>query len=271
MASGSYNIDTFSWYRSLPLSNDTTPFSTLTMFAVGPSSFMKNYTFYDYTWSNGFPDTSTFSVSITSFVDTAITSTTQALGKVFMSTIPYTRWTVGSSNFEYPVAGGVPNTYDFTSTFTGTTGWPLTITTPNVWLGEGMTRLINSQQYNVFVDCKYSLFLSNVADQYVWVSTVGKFQSGYSFINPLSVGRTQTTRVGLEQYVDVNTKLMFAPQVAGSRTQLVDSTSSFTMNIAMFSNATSTSPYAPEFNIFIPGNNNFTFTCVPAVSSITVL
>lgn len=270
MASGSFNIDTFSWYRSLPLSNDTTPFSTLTMFAVGPSSFMKNYTFYDYTWANGFPDTSTFSVSITSFVDQAIKSTTQALGKVFMSTIPYTKWVSSGNTYQYPVSGGVAETYDFTSSFNGTIGYPLNIPTPSVWLGEGLTRLINSQQYNVFVDCQYSLYLSSqfATVSYDWVSTVGKF------INPaepfiFNVGRTQTTRMGMNQYIDVHTKLMFAPQPAGSRDQIVENTSSFFMDIYVLSTQNVT--YAPEYNIFVPGNNNLTFTLVPAVSSVTVL
>ena len=264
MASGSYNIDTFSWYRSLPLSNDTTPFSTLTMFAVGPSSFMKNYTFYDYTWANGFPDTSTFSVSITSFVDTAITSTTQALGKVFMSTIPYTRWVGGGSNTDYPRPGTTAQTYDFTSTFTGATTTPLTISTPQVWLGEGMTRLINSKQYNVFVDSQYSLQIKYTeANPYEWVSTIGKFTN---FFNTTTVGRSQTTRLGPNQFIDIHTKLMFSPE-EDPPSQIVTAASSFTFQIRL----DSPSVTLTNFDLFVPGNNNLTFTLVPAVSSITVL
>jgi hypothetical protein len=231
---------------------------------------MKNYTFYDYTWSNGFPDTSTFSVSITSFVDHAITSTTQALGKVFMSTIPYTKWVSGANVYEYPVAGANPEPYDFTSSFTGTIGYPLNIRTPSVWLGEGLTRLINSQQYNVFVDCQYSLYLSSqfATVSYDWLSTVGKL------LNPaepfiFNVGRTQTTRAGMQQYIDVHSKFMFSPQPAGSRDQIVENTSSFIMDIHVLSTQNVT--YAPNYDIFIPGNNNITFTLVPAVSSVTVL
>lgn len=266
MASGSYNIDTFSWYRSLPLSNDTTPFSTLTMFAVGPSSFMKNYTFYDYTWSNGFPDTSTFSVSITSFVDTAITSTTQALGKVFVSTIPYTRWFEGGSNTDYPRAGAVPSTYNFTSTFSGITTPPFTISTPQIWLGEGMTRLINSKQYNVFVDCQYSLKVNDQsADAYKYISTIGKFTN---FFNDSTDGRIQVTRLGQNQYMDIHSKLMFSPE-PDPTSQIVAQASSFTMEIRI--PGTPTIATFSNFDLYIPGNNNFTFTLVPAVSSITVL
>jgi hypothetical protein len=233
---------------------------------------MKNYTFYDYTWANGFPDTSTFSVSITSFVDQAIKSTTQALGKVFMSTIPYTQWVSSGNTYTYPVTGGVPRTYNFTSSVAGTTiGYPLTIPTPAVWLGEGLTRLINSQEYNVFVDCQYSLYLSSSYTTNVWVSTVGKF---FNTTNPnlFNVGRTQTTRMGMNQYIDVHTKLMFAPQPPGQRDQILPNTSSFFMNITVLSTPLTTSPgYAPAFDLFIPGNNNVTFTLVPAVSSVTVL
>ncbi len=248
------------------IENDTTPFSTLTMFAVGPSSFMKNYTFYDYTWANGFPDTSTFSVSITSFVDQAIMSTTQLLGKVFMSTIPYTKWVSSGNTYQYPVPGGIAETYDFTSTFTSITTPPLTIFTPQIWLGEGMTRLINSKQYNVFVDCQYSLEVRDAsADAYKYISTLGKFTNSF---NTPSKGRVQTTRLGNNQYMDIHSKLMFAPE-DDPVGQIVSQASSFTMEIRI--PGTPTIGDFSNFDLYIPGNNNFTFTLVPAVSSITVL
>lgn len=272
MASGSYNIDTFSWYRSLPLSNDTTPFSTLTMFAVGPSSFMKNYTFYDYTWANGFPDTSTFSVSITSFVDQAITSTTQALGKVFMSTIPYTQWISSGNSYDYPVAGSVAVISSFSSNYNAFgRNYPDVISTPTVWLGEGMTRLINSQQYNVFVDLQYSLYLSTPHEpKYTWISTVGLFKSGNPAITQ-NAGRTQTTRMGNNQYLDIHTKLMYAPEPVGNQTQIMPFTSSFTFNIWLVSTTTTTLGVSPAYELYVPGENNLTFTLVPAVSTVTVL
>ncbi len=276
MASGSYNIDTFSWYRSLPLSNDTTPFSTLTMFAVGPSSFMKNYTFYDYTWANGFPDTSTFSVSITNYVRDSLVSTTSALGKTFMSTIPYIRWRTGGNTYEYPVAGTVPEPYDFISSYsTGLLTYPVNIQTPSVWLGEGMTRLINSKQYNVFVDSQYSLFLSTPTDRFTWVSTIGLFsnstQGSYGLLNQ---GRVVTTRVGNEQYLDIHSKMMYMPQPAGTETQLIQNISSFYLDIYLRSSIFNTTfigaPNCPAYDIYIPGDNNLTFTLVPAVSTLTV-
>ena len=275
MASGSYNIDTFSWYRSLPLSNDTTPFSTLTMFAVGPSSFMKNYTFYDYTWANGFPDVSTFSVSITNYVNESLISTTSAIGRTFMSTIPYTRWRAGGNTSNYPFAGAVPEPYNYTASYSaGISNYPLNIQTPSVWLGEGMTRLINSKQYNVFVDSQYSLYLSTPNDKFTWVSTIGLFSNytGTGF-GPTNQGRMVTTRVGNQQYLDIHSKMMYKPQPAGSETQLIQQISSFYLDLYLDKTLyyNQVAPVnCPAFDIYIPGENNLTFTLVPAVSTLTV-
>jgi hypothetical protein len=276
MASGSYNIDTFSWYRSLPLSNDTTPFSTLTMFAVGPSSFMKNYTFYDYTWANGFPDTSTFSVSITNYVRESIISTTSAIGKTFMSTIPYTRWRAGGNTYEWPVAGGVPEPYDYTASYSdGTLPYPLQISTPSVWLGDGLTRLINSKEYNVFVDSQYSLFLSSGTDRYTWVSTIGLFSNATTLgFGPNNQGRMVTSRLGNNQFIDIHSKMMYMPQPAGTENQILQNTSSFYLDIylvsSIFNSNVVGAPTCPAYDIYIPGENNLTFTLVPAVSTLTV-
>jgi hypothetical protein len=271
MASGSYNIDTFSWYRSLPLSNDTTPFSTLTMFAVGPSSFMKNYTFYDYTWANGFPDTSTFSVSITNYVHDSLVSTTSALGRTFISTIPYTIWRSGGNTYEYPVAGAVPEPYTYMSSASNLNSpYPIIIKTPNVWFGDGLARIINSRQYNVFVDSQYSIYLSTSFDAFTWVSTIGLFSNVYNqSYGAQNVGRVQTTRVGNFQYIDVHTKLMYMPDT--TNTQIISQASSFYLQIMLLSTAkASGSIFGPSFDLYIPGENNITFTCIPCVSTVTV-
>lgn len=99
MASGSYEIDTYSWYRSLPLNGCTEAYSTGTMFAVGPCAFLQPYTFYQYQSTVGFTDTSTMSVSFGTFICTSLLSTTSGLQssiyenrRQFASTIPLTQW-----------------------------------------------------------------------------------------------------------------------------------------------------------------------------------
>jgi hypothetical protein len=99
MASGSYEIDTYSWYRSLPLNGCTEGYSTGTMFAVGPCAFLQPYTFYQYQSTLGFTDTSTMSISFGTFICTSLLSTTSGLQssinenrRQFVSSIPLTQW-----------------------------------------------------------------------------------------------------------------------------------------------------------------------------------
>ena len=61
MSSGSFEIDSYSWFRSLPLSNQINAYQTGTMFAVGDCAFLKPYTFYQYQSTVGATDTSTLS------------------------------------------------------------------------------------------------------------------------------------------------------------------------------------------------------------------
>ena len=93
MASGSFNIDTFSYRYQLPLSNEYTAYSTGTMFAVGPSSFLTAYSFYDYSYGLcRFPDTSTMSVSLTSLISTTSNTIVNYLSTdaVYTRTFNYT-------------------------------------------------------------------------------------------------------------------------------------------------------------------------------------
>jgi hypothetical protein len=253
MSSGSFNIDTFSWYRSLPLSNDTVPFSTLTMFAVGPSSFLAPYSFYQYSISSGFADTSTLSVSIMSFISTAIPSTTtgieNTLGKIYQSTF---------------------DTADFTSTYnTSTEAYPLKILTPYVSLGSSFQGLIDSKLYNVFVDTQYSLYLSSSYTSSTWVSTTGLFNSTVPFSNLGLYGRTVTTRQGNNTYQQIYNKLSYIPQPNGQETQISPSASNFGLNIFLQSTVNTISSLAPAFDLYIPGQNNYTITLVPISQGYT--
>lgn len=312
MASGSFNIDTYSWYRSLPLSNDTLPYSTYQMFAVGTSSFLDAFTFYQYTTSSGFVDTSTLSSAIISVLNSSLIS----IGKIFVSTIPYTLYTDTLSSgtytetypFNYPstfevttssftstfgpppgtvstfVSTGsfgniistfvpaTPSLYDFTSTYTGGSEvYPLKITTPSLWLGTSIQSLIDAQiqnvpgQYNVFVDFQYSLYLSSSYTSYSWVSTTGYFGQ----ITAGNVGRTVTTRVGMTNYSHIREELAFAaqPNTGGDR-EIGYNASNFTIVLNLASSIGTTNSLGPAFDIYIPGQNNFTFTLVPVTSSI---
>ena len=311
MASGSYNIDTYSWYRSLPLSNDTMPFSTYQMFAVGTSSFLDAFTFYQYTTSSGFVDTSTLSSAIISVLNSSLIS----IGKIFVSTIPYTLYTATTSTlsnysqtypFEYPstfnrtvssftstfgpppgtvstfvstgtfgpftsTVDATPSPFNFTSTYNGgINNYPLQITTPKLWLGTAMQSLLDAQilnvpgQYNVFVDFQYSLYLSSSYTSYSWVSTTGTFGSSSG-----NIGRTVTTRVGMQNYAHIREELSFAAQPnTGAGREIGFNASNFTITLNLQSSIGTTNALAPSFDIYIPGENNFTFTLVPVTSSI---
>lgn len=357
MASGSYEIDTFSWYKSFPLSTPTHGFSTGTLFAVGNCGFMSPFTFYQYQSTVGFTDTSTMSVSFTNYVCTSLTSTTNSLlstigsnARTYMSTIPLTRWisasTVLTNPFTFPstfpivqstcgstitstiqdtfISTGLfgfstinayencpiscpPYTYpstipvlastftstllssvtsnfvssgafgpltssffapsfpfDFTSTYTETSvTLPYVLQTSNLWLGEGLSNLIYNKQYDVWAEYQYSITLTNTgADPYVWVSTVGVFNT----TTVLNVGRTTINRIGTSNTFEIYTKQMFKSQGLGSEEYLPFLTSNFHIELNFFSSITTST--MPSYDIFIPGQNNFTFTLVPVTSTI---
>ena len=357
MSSGSYEIDTFSWYKSFPLSNDSIGYSTGTLFAVGNCGFMSPFTWYQYTSTVGFPDTSTMSVNFTNYVCTSLASTTTSLLSTigsnlrsYMSTIPLTRWisstTIQTNPFTYPSSFFIaqstcgstiastftnqfnstglfgystinayancpiscpPYTYpstipvlastftsttvssvtsnfisigqfgyitsslnapaflfDFTSTYTDNSiSTPYLMLTSNVWLGDSMSNLINSKQYDVWVEYQYSIKLANSgAEPYFWVSTTGVFNS----TDTRNIGRTTVNRVGPSNYFEIYTKQMFNPQHIGTEQYLPYQSSNFHIELQFFSSVGITT--MPTYDIFVPGQNNFTFTLVPVTSTI---
>ena len=358
MASGSYEIDTFSWYKSFPLSNLANGFSTGTLFAVGECGFMSPFSFYQYTSTVGFPDTSTMSVNFTNYVCTSLQSTTGSLLSTigsnlrgYTSTIPLTRWISASITrtepFTYPSSFFVaqstcgstitstinnqfqstgffgystinayancpiscpPYTYpstipilvstftsttissitsnfisigqfgyatsnltapsflfDFRSTYTGTSvTLPYTMRSSNLYLGDEMTTLMNSRNYNVWVEAQYSLYLYNAADNFYWISTTGVFNE----VDGINKGRTVVNRGGLSNYFEIYDKWMFNPAKAGEQSNMPPNISSFHLELSFFSTGSVLNNTMPKYDIFIPGQNNFTFTLVPVTSTI---
>jgi hypothetical protein len=364
MASGSFEIDTFSWYRSLPTNGCGEPYSTGTLFAVGECAFLKPYTFWQYQSTVGFADTSTLSVNMTEYINSNFVSTTQNLinyvgsnARQIVSTIPLMRWIstqTGSNDYieTYPfrylsqfttILSTIPSTLQSTflstlnstgifgfstiniyptcapyslfstipitfSTFLSTIGpstinftfqstigpnpgnpvssifaraeifdfqstnvgsnYPLRIQTSNLWLGEDMRDLINTQNYNVFVESQYSLYVSTNKDPFTWVSTTGGFDSTNRQLGDLGyTGRTTVTRIKNENYMEVYSKLMYTPDQLD--TQLGVDNSNFYLDISLRSTTQHTESGDVFMDVYAPGENNFTFTLVP-ISSINL-
>lgn len=243
------------------------------MFAVGPSSFEVPYTFYQYQSTVGFTDTSTLSNAIGNLINTSLVSTTTGIGFTFQSTIPLVRW-VSTNDQAYqssvPVEGWDARPYDFVSSTTNFGTWPVQFQTSTMYLGADLPLLIESKQYVVSVDFQYSLFTStNTAvtpRYYSWVSTIGYLGS-----NTGTVGRQIVSRIGNQTYTTFQQKLTFNPQTTDEQTtsgQIGLTPSSFWFQVVIQSNISNTVAQAPAFDVFVPGENNFTFTLTPFRSTI---
>lgn len=158
MASGSFEIDTYSWFRSLPLSNCVNGYPQGTMFAVGDCTFLNPYTFYQYQSSVGAIDTSTLSNVLTSTANANLISTTSGLmssidynRRQIVSTIPLMRW----------ISSGTITTYPFThlstiQPYNWSTMSTIQSTIPYQFTSSGLFGFITS---NVYPSCApYSLF-----------------------------------------------------------------------------------------------------------------
>jgi hypothetical protein len=82
-------------------------------------------------------------------------------------------------------------------------------------------------------------------------------QNGY-------VGRTTTTRAGQLQMSEIYTKQMFTPETTYS--QIAVRNSNYNMNIVLRSTIDSVGSGDLYVDVFVPGENNFTFTLVPRVN-----
>ena len=255
MASGSFNIDTFSYRHQLPLSNEYTAFSTGTMFAVGPSSFTQGYSFYDYSYGLcKFPDTSTLSVSLTTYIGNLVNyvSSAAVYNRVF--------------NYTWPAV----STFQSTSTSPG--NYPLVIDFPalnlsNATIFETTTVLdvIRSRAHNLVVDFTYNLSLNKSGEDFNWVSTLGYF--GPFDINLQASRRQSITRVNVNQtYTTLTSRMVF------NTASVVDYPaanfySTFSIRLVSLSN-TGISATAPNYSVFADGNYNYSFTFYPLASNI---
>lgn len=265
MASGSFNIDTFSYRHQLPLSNEYTAFSTGTMFAVGFSSFTQGYSFYDYSYGLcGFPDTSTMSVSMTRLMSTAFSTTMNNFSNVvsYLSTD-----SVYNRTFQYTFT----NTSTFLSTAATTTGnYPLEFVGPTLNLRNGIIDgttsvydIIARKQHSVQLDFDYNLVLSKAGEDFNWVSTIGYF--GSFTPNIFDRNRIYITRVGVDSnYTSLSPRMTFDPSANDC---FPESPSTFTFRLNIQSNAAISSD-SPAFSFYLPGNTNYTFTFFPLKSNI---
>ena len=352
MASGSFEIDSYSWFRSLPLSNCVNAYPQGTLFAVGDCAFLKPYTFYEYQSSVGFIDTSTLSNALTSTTTANLNSTTAALmssidynRRQIVSTIPLMRWISSGTietypiihdstilNYNFSTSSTIQSsiTYQFASsglfgyitsnvypscapyslfstipvlasTFTSTTVSSITsnfvstlpsvissvvvpseifdfrstirtsnyadlnIVFSNVWITPEIRTLVESSNYDVFVDYQYSIYVSTNLDSMTWVSTLGRF--GYPYTQSNTNGYTgvnTATRIGNLQYSEIHVKQMFSPEPTGvTIINSEGSNTNFYPTVLLQSSIHATGTGEIFVDIFSPGANNYTFTLVP--------
>lgn len=253
MSSSSGSFDTLFFKNAIPLINDNTPFSTLTLLAVGPSSIVQGYPFYEYQKACGFQDTSTIVSHINSITNTELTKNTSTLRSEAVSTSQSLLSTISFIGKTY--VSTIPYSSAFTSTYTGSNqNYPGVIITPPISVG-GLSPIINTSKYNVYVDIEYSLNLNTSNDLYTWVSTVGVFNM---LDNPIYIdgnkGTTTTTRVGNNTYANIKTSLLFSPEI----TQIPENVSSFHFELYLRSSIYCTANTSPKFDIYVKDDLRFT-------------
>jgi hypothetical protein len=112
------------------------------------------------------------------------------------------------------------------------------------------------------------MIVSTNRDQFTWVSSIGAFGYPGKVLDSNYFGRTTETRIGNTVYSEIHTKQMFKAQPFAQETQLATFNSNYYMNIKLMSTANMTGTGETWVDIFAPGENNFTFTLIPVVSTI---
>jgi len=295
MSSGTF--DTLFFQKAVPLINDVTGYSSLTMFAIGNQGYLEGQSFYAYQSTCGFQDSSTLTIALTSSFNSTLTSQISSLalstastisqinsniafiGKTYISTIPLVKWVSSQTVTNYPFyynstffstpfistfisTGVVAPSYSFDFASTGVVQYSSNITIPSFWLGANLSQLINSGNYTTYVNLQYSLSLSTNTTSFSWVSTLGVFNQlddpSYTYGNK---GVSFTTRLGNDQYSHINTTLVFNPKYS---TQIPINISNFHLELYVNSNKSADSP---AYDIFMQGQNNVTFTLVPLATA----
>jgi hypothetical protein len=125
-----------------------------------------------------------------------------------------------------------------------------------------MSELIQSKQYNIVVNCQYSLLLNSDTTSYTWVDTFGYLGNVVgSPSNSGLLGQRATTRVGSGTYTQITNTFIFTPDE--TNTTIGINASNFFLSIILRRSPTETSLDSPDYDIYIPGTNNFIFTLMP--------
>uniref|UniRef100_A0A6C0HFY4 Uncharacterized protein n=1 Tax=viral metagenome TaxID=1070528 RepID=A0A6C0HFY4_9ZZZZ len=267
--SSSGNFNTIYFQNAFPLSTITAGYPPLTMLAVGNNGFLKPYTFNQYQRACGVQDTSTITSGISSYVDTQISSTTNIIS-LNTSNITSTL-NILDSNIKYngkTYFYSIGTSKDFISTYNGNyPQGPIGIKINDITIPLNAQSLINSGNYVVNVNLQYSIYVSTTSLQipsFTWVSTLGAFNS----LNTNTPGVSVTSRIGNNQYSQINSSLTFLPySIINTTQQIPNNTSKFRVEFWL-SNTGSTLPDAtvPYFDIYMPANNNISFTLIPTTS-----
>lgn len=248
-------FDTIFFKNAVPLIDEITPFSTLTLLAMGPSSIVQGYSFYDYQNACGFQDTSTIVNQLSTNIGSTVSLNRSTLQSELNSSIQTLTDSINFIGKTY--VSTIPYSSEFMSSYTGTDNlYPGVIITPQLSLGN-ISSLITSSRYNVYVDLEYSLELV-ANDSHTWVNTVGVFNAlGNPIYADANKGATTTTRVGNNTITNINTSLLFTP----GPTQIPLTTSSFHFEVYLKSSINATTDFSPLFNIYVP--DHIKLTLVP--------
>lgn len=241
------------------------------MFAVGPSSFTKAYSFYEYSYGLcGFPDTSTMSVNLTNLISAQSVSITRLISTTFSTTMNNFSNIVNYLSTDAAYARVFQYTVPAVSTFisssaTSVGNYPLILDarpidlrtlyyTPTTTVYD----IINARQYDVVVQFNYSVVLNKPTEDFNWLSTI-------TYFNTFELGNTsrrrqQLTRVGVNSnYTTLNQSFYFKNN---DTSQIPVNASTLNTKFVMTSN-TPSSTASPSYSLYIPGEYNYTFTFYP--------
>jgi hypothetical protein len=239
-------------YTSSFLNWQSTILSTVT------STVMSNFTssgLFGYTSSNIYGACvpyryfSTVPVLLSSFVST--------INSNFISS---SRSTIGGIVVSSLYAPSFP--YDFVSTASNVT-YPVLIEFSNLNIGNTIQRLLDTKQYNIFVECQYSLYVSTQTETtpYVWISSIGRIGGTATAFGGGYRGRTTITKAGNGQYMEIYTKQMFTPNKDPNElTTNYNYLYNMNCHITRQSGSSDNNVYV---EIYAPGENNYTITLVP--------
>ena len=278
MASGSFNINTFSYRQQLPLSNEYTAFSTGTMFAVGFSSFTQGYSFYDYSYGLcGFPDTSTMSVNLTNLISAQSVSITRLISTTFSTTMNNFSNIVNYLSTDAMFTRTFQYTCSSVNTFQSNSAvaigdYPLIIDGPTVDLRtqqvtdtQSLYDIINARTHDIIIQFSYSVVLSKAGEDFNWVSTL-TYVNQFDTLNK-DRRKQWVTRVGVNSnYTTLSPSFYFNND---DTLQIPVNASTLGVKFVMMSN-TPSSTASPSFSIYVPGEYNYSFTFYPFSNYISI-